>query len=195
MTDSEPTNVIRMKRPSSEALEVLSEQKKKRTKKEPEETKNVPAFAKPPEALAAVLKAHTALDRAEAKKAKLGKELGDELKSRNTALASAVENLEGKSQLHELTKGYFAAIDAAKEKASAARSTIKAKREAITKALEEVSPGSASDLKKLNAAWKAVEKAKEEAANARAAAKATYSTAAERFRDVVAGARQLSLDV
>jgi chromosome segregation ATPase len=202
--------VINIKRPTVEVLDVLGKLKADRLEKEAAEKEGKKgkkakkaeateapgvSFSNPTEALTEVLKATSSVERAESKKAKLGKELGDELKSRKEALAASIENLEGRTLLHNEIREAFAAIETAEERRKSTAATLKKKREEAAAAVEQIGTDAASDLKKVRAAMKALDKAKEEAAAARAAAKAAYSGASERSRVVLSAARQLSLPV
>ena len=200
---------IRGGKPSAEDLAVLGVIKDQRLAREAEEkakskkgkkgkvadAKPEPvSFKTPAEALAEVLKAKAAEDRADAARTKIGKEHGQILKDRKASLASAVESIEGKSQLAEEVRALFQSITDNEERAKGARAKVKTTRAKIAEEIE-ADVDRPDWFKKIARAWRAVEKAKDEAAQARADAKRKLATAGERVASVVEGAKQLVLDL
>lgn len=205
MSDSEKSSgsakVFPIRTPSAadeKALgEIAAERKAKATKAKGKEKPAVEAvtFKSPAEALAEVVKAKAAEDRADAARTKVGKEHGQILKSRKASLAGAVEGIEGRSTLAVEMREAFEAIAASEEKAKESRAKAKARRAKLAEELDALDSDAPDWAKKIKRAWAAVEAAKEEASQAKGDAKRKLAAAGDRFSAVIDGARQLALPI
>lgn len=207
MADTEKSaKILPIRTPSPEALGALDEIKRQRLEREEADAKAKrkrkrgaePAaepvtFADHAAALAEVVKAKAAEDRADAARTKLGKEHGQILKDRKAALGTAVEAIEGKSKLADELRSIFGSVTDTEEKAKSARARVRKLREEIAAQLDELGSDAPDWARKIKRAWAAVEAAKAEASAARGDAKKRYAAASERFAAVIEGARQLAL--